>query len=61
MDAKLKEFDNEIQEIPIVIGDEEIRTGEVRHQVRVSSLINVQNYQSQCRVTVQLLLHVIIQ
>ena len=47
MDAKLKEYDNEIQEIPIVIGDEEIRTGEVRHQVRVSSLINVQNYQSQ--------------
>ena len=37
LEAKLKEYNSKVHEVPIIIGDEEIRTDEVRMQVRVSS------------------------
>ncbi len=36
LDSKLKEYDSKVHEVPICIGDEEIRTKDVRYQVRVS-------------------------
>lgn len=36
LDAKLKEYDSKVHEIPIVIGDQEITTKDVLYQVRVS-------------------------
>ena len=37
LEAKLKEYDSKLHEIPIVIGDEELTSSDVRYQVRVSS------------------------
>ena len=36
LEAKLKEYDSQVHDIPIVIGDEEITNSNVRYQVRVS-------------------------
>ena len=37
LEAKLKEFNSKVHEVPIVIGDEEIRTNYEKTQVRVSN------------------------
>jgi 1-pyrroline-5-carboxylate dehydrogenase len=34
LDAKLKEYDSKVHEVPIVIGDEELTNSDVRYQVR---------------------------
>lgn len=39
LDAALKRFNSEVQDVPIVIGDEEIRSGEARLQPKVSALL----------------------
>ena len=35
LDAKVKEYDEKLHEIPIVIGDEELTSADARYQVRV--------------------------
>lgn len=35
LDAKLKEYDSKVHEIPIVIGEQELTSADVRYQVRV--------------------------
>ena len=35
LEAKLKEYDSKVHEIPIVIGDEEMTSSNIRYQVRV--------------------------
>src|SRR6218665_801671 len=35
LDAKLKEYNSKVFDVPIVIGDQEIRTKTVRYQVKV--------------------------
>ena len=36
LEAKLAEYNSKVHEVPIVIGDEEIKTTNVKTQVRVS-------------------------
>ena len=38
LEAKLKELGSKLHDIPIVIGDEEVRTKDVRYQLKVSEL-----------------------
>ena len=38
LDAKLKEYDSQLFQVPIVIGDEEIATKETKYQVKVCDL-----------------------
>ncbi len=40
LEAKLKEYDGKIHDIPICIGDDEIKTKDVRSQVKVPQCID---------------------
>jgi hypothetical protein len=35
LEEKIKFYDSQVHDVPIIVGDEEIRTKAVRHQVRV--------------------------
>lgn len=37
LDEALRRFENKVVDIPIVVGDEEIRTIHIQHQLRVSN------------------------
>ena len=39
LEAKLSEYQNKVHEVPVVVGDEEIRLGEPKFQVKVSKSI----------------------
>ena len=41
LEAKLKEYNSKVHEVPIIIGDEEIRTKDVKTQVRVSYPLSI--------------------
>lgn len=40
LEEKVKFYDSQLHDVPICVGDEEIRTGEVKYQVRVRLILS---------------------
>ena len=41
LEKKLEQYESKVHDIPIMIGDEELSTGEVKYQVRVSVIFEI--------------------